>query len=148
MGAQFISVSSHDSARIQRALTSRIYWTRFLSDAAHAMGNDDSRGIWARTVRARCYTLDITSRISPSPLPAFLSFPLFRLSESRERITSILVFLRASVSLYCLCTNDNGTLSSHRTYTHVRSHGTRVRARRRFGADSLRRNFRAAFPPS
>lgn len=47
-----------------------------------------------------------------------------RLSKSRERITSILAFLRAGVSLYCLRTNDNEILSSHHTraLVHACSH--------------------------
>lgn len=75
--------------------------------------------------------------------------PAIRLSESREKVTSILAFLRADVSLYCLCTNDNGRLSSPPLYTraYTRAFASHAHSRISFPSDSLRRRFRAA-PPS
>lgn len=90
------------------------------------------------TVQVLGNTLDITSRIPP------------RLSESRgKKVTSILAFLRADVSLYCLCTNDNGTLSSPPLHTRAYTRASAPHAHRvyRFRTGSLRRRFRTAPPP-
>jgi len=92
-----------------------LYWT-LLSDAAHANGGAGfEQNRTGSVLHARYYESNPT-----------------RLSESQERITSILAFLRAGVSLYCLCTNDNETLSSHHT--------------RVFTCVFLERFFKEAFP--
>jgi len=81
-----------------------------LSDGIRENGNGGA-GFERNRTGSWCCMVDITSRIP-------------RLSESRERITSILAFLRAGVSLYCLRANDNVIVSPYtrartRVFTHV-----------------------------